>query len=291
MESFTGEPKQTVFVLSQGIHILEFIVTNNNNPSPAGYAVAIIKPVPGGWGGEGGIEIGAFSQRGNGTIDALGGDQTEGGEGGAGDSSKNKGENGRFLQGGAGGNSDVENGNWYTRKTYHTASVYPTGINGGVNGGGQGGARGSGGGGGGYFGGGGGGSVQPNTIFTSGGGAGGSSYITPLATNVITAVSTDGFLAPNRTDQDYKTGVAAGGAGGVTVGDLGKAGGSGLVAIYQANAIVPINSENWIIEAKVERVTRSYGGNGSRLRVKSSISEYCKTSLHNCHRRIVTIGV
>lgn len=272
VESFTGNAKQTLFGLSQGIHILEFIVTNNNNPSPAGYAVAILKPVSGGWGGAGGIETGEFSYDGDGEINALGGDQFEGGSGGLGDSFDNTGENGKFLQGGAGGNRDVKNGNWYTRKPYQTASVYPTGINGGVNGGGQGGARGSGGGGGGYFGGGGGGAIQPPTISTPGGGAGGSSYVTPLATNVITAVSSNGFLAPNRTDPDYKTGVAAGGTGGVSVGDLGKAGGNGLVAIYQANAIVPINSENWIVEAKVERVSRRYGGNGSRLRIKSSIS-------------------
>lgn len=272
VEGFTGNPKETTLALSQGLHILEFSVTNNNNPSPAGYSVAIVQPVPGGYGGNGGINEGAYSNLGNGAIDALGGTQTEGGRGGYGDRPDNKGDSGVYLQGGAGGNKDVENRNWYNRKTYHTASVYPVGINGGINGGGQGGAGGAGGGGGGYFGGGGGGSISPPTIFTAGGGAGGSSYITPIATNVITEVSSDGFSAPRRSDPDYKTGVGAGGSGGVTVGDLGKPGGSGLVAIYQANAIVPINSENWIVEAKVERVSNKYGGNGSRLRIKSSIS-------------------
>lgn len=272
VEGFTGQPKETVFALSQGLHILEFIVTNNNNPSPAGYAVSIVKPQPGGYGGAGGIAEGFDSRLGNGASNARGATETAGGQGGYGLEDKYDGENGVFLQGGAGGNNDVKNRNWYTRKAYHTASVYPTGINGGVNGGAQGGAGGSGGGGGGYFGGGGGSAIDTTATVTAGGGAGGNSYITPLATNIITAVSTDGFSAPNRTDPDYKSGVAAGGRGGVTVGDLGKAGGGGLVAIYQANAIVPINSENWIVEAKVERVTRRYGGNGSRLRIKSSIS-------------------
>lgn len=272
VESFTGNAKETVFALSQGLHILEFVVTNNNNPSPAGYAVAILQPVPGGWGGAGGIAQGSDSQLGNGAFDANGGTQDAGGIGGIADSPSYNGENGVFLQGGAGGNKDVKNRNWYTRRPYQSASVYPIGINGGVNGGGQGGAGGSGGGGGGYFGGGGGSAIDVTSISTSGGGAGGSSYISPLATNVITLVSTDGFAAPNRNDPDYRTGVAAGGAGGVTVGDLGKAGGSGLVAIYQANAITPINSENWIVEAKVERISKKYGGNGSRLRIKSSIS-------------------
>jgi hypothetical protein len=272
VESFTGDPKETTVALSQGLHILEFVVTNNNNPSPAGYAVSIVKPIAGGYAGAGGIVEGEDSKLGNGAVNAQGGTQTTGGQGGFSVSDEEDGENGLFLQGGAGGNRDVKNRNWYSRKTYQTASVYPTGINGGVNGGGQGGAGGSGGGGGGYFGGGGGSATRSPSIFTSGGGAGGSSYVTALATNVITFVSTDGFSAPNRTDPDYRTGVAAGGAGGVTVGDLGKAGGSGLVAIYQANAITPINSENWIVEAKVENISGRYGGNGSRLRIKSSIS-------------------
>ena len=272
VDGFTGNPKQTVFALSQGVHILEFIVANRNNPSPAGYAVAILKPTTGGSAGAGGIAEGGFSQLGNGAINASGGTQTQGGAGGFGVEDESDGASGIFLQGGAGGNSDVKNRNWYTRKTYQSASVYPTGINGGVNGGGQGGAGGSGGGGGGYFGGGGGSAIKTNTIITAGGGAGGSSYVTPLATNVTTFVSVDGFVAPNKTDIDYKTGVAAGGAGGTEVGSAGKAGGNGLVAIYQANAIVPINSENWIVEAKVERVSRRYGGNGSRLRIKSSMS-------------------
>lgn len=272
VDGFTGEPKQTVFALSQGVHVLEFIVANRDNPSPAGYSVAILKPVVGGSAGAGGIEQGADSQLGNGAINAAGGTQTQGGQGGFGVEDATDGAQGVFLQGGAGGNNDVKNRNWYTRKNYQPASVYPTGINGGVNGGAQGGGGGSGGGGGGYFGGGGGSAINTNTIFTAGGGAGGSSYITPLATNVITFVSTDGFAAPNRTDKDYKTGIAAGGPGGTAVGMAGQPGGSGLVAVYQANSIAPINSENWIIEAKVESVSKKYGGNGSRIRIKSSMS-------------------
>ncbi len=270
---FTGQPKETVFALSQGLHVLEFEVENQNNPSPAGYAVSITVPIPGGRGGRGGIATGSPGLLGDGTINSQGGTQTAGGAGGTGDVDSNDGADGTFLQGGAGGNNDVKNRNWYTRKIYQTASVYPTGINGGVNGGAQGGAEGGGGGGGGYFGGGGGGSInQTLAQYSPGGGAGGSSYISPLATNVVTMVSSNGFTAPNRTDADYKTGVAQGGTGGVTVGDLGQAGGNGLVAIYQASVIAPINTENWIVEAKVENVSGLYGGNGKRLRIKSSIS-------------------
>ena len=272
VEKFTGEPKETVLALSQGVHILAFEVTNQNNPSPAGYAVSIIKPVPGGRGGAGGVALGSPGLVGDGTENSLGGNQNLGGAGGLGSDADRTGATGSLLQGGAGGNNDVKNGVWYTKKTYQTASVYPTGINGGVNGGAQGGAGGSGGGGGGYFGGGGGGAISTTSFFTPGGGAGGSSYITPVASNIFTSVSINGTDAPNKTDSDYRTGVAQGGAGGTQVGNLGQAGGNGLVAIYQATSITPPNSENWIVEAKVENISGQYGGNGSRIRVKSSIS-------------------
>ncbi len=278
VDGFAGDPNQTTIKLSQGLHVLEFIALNRDADSPAGYAVAIIKPRPGGRAGAGGITQGQSSVLGNGLVNATGGAQLTGGTGGQGDNTTtstiaNDGRNGAFLQGGIGGNDDVTGNIWSTRKSYQPPSVYPNGLNGGVNGGAQGGPGGAGGGGAGYFGGGGGGAtVVGGALFTPGGGAGGSSYINPVVTNIITATSTDWYNAPKKTDIDYRTGIAQGGGGATSLGSLGSAGGSGLVAIYQSSMIVPPNSENWVVEAKVERVSRTYGGNGSRIRVRSSVS-------------------
>jgi len=270
--SFTGSPKSSVVNLTAGNHVLRFDATNEDDPSPAGFAVTISSNRFGGKGGAGGITQGSAGTLGNGIPSGLGGTQTAGGAGGAGDIASAKGANGSYLQGGYGGNHDVSNGTWVIKESYSNVPVVP-GVNGGSNGGAMGGEQGPGGGGGGYFGGGGGGGTkQSGSLYSSGGGGGGSSYIAPSVGNVITAVSPDWYTAPRKTDPDYLVGVANGGAAGTVTGDLGQQGGSGMAVIYTAGTVTPSQGYSWIIQAKTEYVIGTYGGNGSRLRIKSEFS-------------------
>lgn len=270
--SYSGSPRSTQVNLTSGTHVLRFDVNNRDNPSPAGYALTINSPRVGGKGGAGGISLGNPGTMGNGVSSGLGGTQSAGGAGGTGDSAAWKGANGSYLQGGYGGNHDVRNGSWVIKESYANVPVVP-GVNGGSNGGAMGGEQGPGGGGGGYFGGGGGGSTsQSSTLYSSGGGGGGSSYVSPNVSNVVTAVSPDWFTPPKKSDPDYLIGVAEGGLGGSTVGDVGTQGGSGMAVIYTVGTVTPVQGYNWMIQAKTEYVDGTYGGNGSRIRIRSMLN-------------------
>ena len=293
--SYSGNPASYYIMLGAGAHILKFVCTNYDSNSPAGAAVVIYAPAFGGKGGAGGITSGRPGTLGNGNVNSSGGTQSSGGTGGIGDSSAWNGGAGKFLAGGWGGNHDIQGGVWVVNESYSkglTGTV--PGVNGGLNGGAQGGEQGSGGGGGGYYGGGGGGATDQSgtgSLYSPGGGAGGSSYISPLATNVVTAVSPDGFTAPNKLDNDYRQGIAIGGLGGVTKGDIGQVGGDGLVAVYRTTLITPQHSNNWFIDAKVESVNNAHGGNGSKIRFKSTITSNGNnrvngTTLSNVKQRI-----
>lgn len=213
---------------------------------------------PGGRAGAGGITIGQPGTQGNGTINSTGGSQTAGGTGGVGDDANAKGTSGGFLNGGIGG----------------SLSTTMKGQNGGINGGAQSGNYGSAGGGGGYFGGGGGGAATNNgSQYSSGGGAGGSSYIHPDAFYVYTEVSPDGVLAPNSNDPDFKQGVCQGGAAAGKQGNQGMAGGPGLVIIYTTGTVIPYSADySWVVQAKRENYSGTYGGNGSVIKLLSKIN-------------------
>lgn len=273
-KSYTGNPVVESISLGSGAHVLKFVVTNRDNPSPAGWAVTISSPRTAGRGGAGGIEQGSPGTTGDGTISSTGGTQSAGGTGGPGYTAAWNGANGKYLEGGYGGNHDVSGGKWVIKESYATATIIP-GVNGGLNGGAMGGEQGAGGGGGGYFGGGGGGGAnqaETGTPYSSGGGAGGSSYIPPTAGNVVVAVSSDWHTAPNRTDPDYISGVAQGGAPGTTKGDMGTNGGPGLAVLYTAGTSVPPRSINWVVQAKREQYQGVRAGNGSRIRITSTIT-------------------
>lgn len=202
-----------------------------------------------GRGGCGGIDRGFPGLSCTGDINSNGGMQTAGGKGG-------NGLFGKFLQGGPGGYSNPFN-------------------NAGINGGGAGsGTWGGAGGGAGYFGGGGGDANDPDTNQhrSSCGGAGGSSYISPTATNVVAAISPDGFTSPMLGDRDWEYGICAGGSAGLTKGDDGSNGGSGKVAIYVVNVLSPPNSYNWVIQAKNANYNGLNEANGSLIHIQSTFS-------------------
>lgn len=253
--SFTGNPISTNMELGSGQHVLKFVATNQNNPSPAGWALTITEPRSAGRGGAGGITLGSPGTTGNGNVNSTGGTQSSGGIGGPGGITSRNGTNGKFLDGGIG--------------------AATSGANGGYFGGGPGGQQGAGGGGGGYFGGGGGGGVDEiayTTPYSSGGGAGGSSYVSPTAGNVVISTSTDGYTAPNKSDLDYVAGVGNGGVPGTTSGDMGNNGGPGLAVVYTAGTAVPPRSINWVVQAKRENYQGVRAGNGSRLRITSTFT-------------------
>lgn len=272
--SFTGTPSSTNMTLGAGAHIIKVVATNQNNPSPAGWALTITSPRVAGKGGAGGIDQGFPGTTGDDSVSSTGGTQTGGGSGGVGYSPAWNGAPGRYLQGGYGGNHDVSNGKWIVKESYTPSTIIP-GVNGGSNGGAMGGEQGAGGGGGGYFGGGGGGGAnesETGTPYSSGGGAGGSSYISPAAGNVVIATSSDWYTAPNKTDIDYISGVAEGGLAGVSKGDMGSSGGPGLAVLYTAGTAVPPSSINWVVQAKRENYNGVRAGNGSRLRITSTFT-------------------
>lgn len=253
--SFTGNPISTTMVLGSGAHLLKFVATNQNNPSPSGWAVTIASPRSAGKGGAGGITQGSPGTTGDGSVNSTGGSQNAGGNGGQGGGSGKNGNSGKFLDGGTG--------------------AAASGNNGGYFGGGPGGPQGAGGGGGGYFGGGGGGGVDDiayTVPYSSGGGAGGSSYVSQNASNVVISTSTDGYTAPNKSDVDYISGVGNGGEPGTSKGDMGRNGGPGLAVIYTAGTAVPPKSINWVVQAKRENYQGVRAGNGSKLRITSTFT-------------------
>lgn len=212
---------------------------------------------PGGKAGAGGITVGQPGRQGDNTINSTGGSQTAGGTGGVGDDANARGGNGTFCGGGIGGS--------YASTT--------KGQNGGINGGAQSGNYGAAGGGGGYFGGGGGGAATNNgSQYSSGGGAGGSCYIHPDAFYVTALTSPDGNTAPHTDDPDYQQGVCHGGAAAGKQGNQGMAGGPGLVVIYTTGTVVPYTADySWVVQAKRENLSGTYGGNGSVIKLLSQI--------------------